>query len=239
MKTKLVSASLALGLIFLPTTQAQADVVSISHTFSGFAFEKTNISAAMTSEIRTWLASNTGFTSVSCFGFTGYNVFNRTKAFMMNLATTRAKNICNFVKNNYPGIRIDSIGGIPSTSRNPNSRRVTITLGKTGNSIGGGGTGDGTATGVTATCDTSVNVKMTSRLFHGDLYLNQVVISDISSNCAGKKLDFYLVDSASNQLGVSMNRPVSGTTLTIPYTAFDVTAVKTTQVSSVAISIHD
>ena len=232
--TSVAAALLATGM----TAPAQSDTVSISKTFSGFTFEKPSLTLDMRTQIKAWLEANSGFTSVSCFGYTGHNVFNRTAAFMKTLAVTRAKNTCNYVRKLATGLKLDSVSGIPSPSRNPSSRRVTITLSKEGTSIGNGGTGDGSGTGVTGTCDDQVFIKMKSRLLHADLYFSEMAITDISANCNGKKLDAYLVDADGNQLAVAMDRPISGTSLTLGYSLFTPNEVKTTTVNSVAISIH-
>ncbi|MEY4390869.1 MAG: hypothetical protein RLZZ400_612, partial [Actinomycetota bacterium] len=179
------SSALVVALCFgALTPPASADTVSISRTFSGFEFERTNLTSAMKNDIKSWLLANGDFTQVSCFGFTGYNVFNRTKAFMDKLAKTRATATCNYVKTIAKSAKVMSVGGVPSSSKNPSSRRVTITISKEGTGFGGG-TGGGDGTGVTATCDDNVVIKMRSRLFRGDLYFGQMNISDINSNCRG------------------------------------------------------
>lgn len=230
-------ASLATALVggsFAPA--AQADVVSISRTFSGFEFEKTTLSSAMKLEIKNWLLSNGDFTQVSCFGFTGYNVFNRTKKFMDKLAKTRASATCNYVKAIASSAKIVSIGGVPSSSKNPSSRRVTITISKEGSGFGGG-SGGGQGNGVTATCDDQVLIKMRSRLFRGDLYFGQMNISDISANCKGKQMDIYLTDSNSNELAKALDLPISGSTLTLLFSSLTTPDVKSTDIAGVAISI--
>ncbi|MEY4349556.1 MAG: hypothetical protein RL719_853, partial [Actinomycetota bacterium] len=172
----LVALALALGLIAFSQSSASADTVSISKTFSGFEFEKTAVTPDMKAAIQTWIALNADFTQVSCFGYTGYNVFNRSKAFLNKLAVTRANAVCKFVNRISAKTKIKSTGGIPSSSKNPSSRRVTITLTRTG-VIDPGGTGDGSATGVIGTCDNTITVKMKSRLLRGDLYFSQINMS--------------------------------------------------------------
>jgi hypothetical protein len=237
-----LSALLAVGVTLGPGVQAaSADVVTISHTFSGFEFEKTALSVDMKTAIQAWLALNPDFTQVSCFGFTGYNVSRRSSGFMKKLAITRAKNSCNFIKLLQPGVRILSTGGVPSSSQNPNSRRVTITLSRNGSlpTGGGGGTGDGNGGNTVGTCDNNIIVKMRSRLFKNDLYFAQMALSDISLNCKGKQLDVYLTDASGTELGHCLNKPVTGTTLTLNYTDFSYLEIKSTTVDKVAFSVHD
>lgn len=246
MKSKIaeVAATLVLAspsLLFLAPTEATADTVSISKTFSGFEFEKTIVTAPMKAEIQSWIAKNPDFTQVSCFGYTGYNVFNRTHAFLQKLADTRAKATCAFMTRVDKKLKVVSTSGIPSTSKNPSSRRVTITLTRNGiiTPGTGGGTGDGSGTGVIGTCDDTITVKMKSRLLRGDLYFNQINMSDIAGTCKGKFMDVYFMDAGSTELAHSMNKPISGATLSLVYSEFSTAEIRSTTIDRVAISIHD
>ena len=230
-------ASLALSVLVLTAPGARADVVSISRTFSGFEFEKPSLTTDMKNAIKAWMLSNGDFTEVSCFGYTGHNVFNRPSAFMNKLAKTRALKTCNYVKSLASSIKIASTGGVPSNSKNPNSRRVTITLSREGNSIGGG-TGPGGGTGVTGTCDDNVTVKMRSRLLRGDLYFSQMNITDINAGCKGLNMDVYLVDGSGNELASAKDLAISTTSLTFGFSVLNNKDIKSTDVASVAISIR-
>jgi hypothetical protein len=229
---------LALGLSTISQSSASADTVSISKTFSGFEFEKTAVTPDMKASIQAWIALNADFTQVSCFGYTGYNVFNRSKAFLNKLAVTRAKNTCAFVNRISSKTKVKSTGGIPSTSKNPSSRRVTVTLTRSG-IIDPGGTGDGTATGVIGTCDKNIIVKMRSRLLLGDLYFSQIVLSDISNNCKSKFMDIYFTDANGAELSQALNKPVTGATLSLLWSEFSANELLSTTVAKVVISIHD
>ena len=246
MKSKIaaVAATLVLAapsLLFLAPSAANADTVSISKTFSGFEFEKTVVTSAMKAEIQAWIALNPDFTQVSCFGYTGYNVFNRSKAFLQKLAVTRAKSTCLFLTKVDKKLKVISTSGIPSTSKNPSSRRVTITLTRNGiiTPGSGGGTGDGSGTGVIGTCDDTITVKMKSRLLRGELYFNQINMSDIAGTCKGKFMDVYFMDASSTELAHVMNKPISGATLSLVYSDFSTAEIRSTTIDRVAISIHD
>ena len=234
----LVALALALGLTAFSQSSASADSVSISKTFSGFEFEKTAVTPDMKAAIQTWIALNADFTQVSCFGYTGYNVFNRTKAFLNKLAVTRAKNTCAFVNRISAKTKVKSTGGIPSSSKNPSSRRVTVTLTRSG-IIDPGGTGDGSATGVIGTCDNSITVKMKSRLLRGDLYFSQINMSDISNNCKSKFMDIYFTDADGAELAQALNKPVTGATLSLLWSDFSTLELLSTTLAKVVISIHD
>jgi hypothetical protein len=234
----LVALSLALGLTAISQSSASADTVSISKTFSGFEFEKTAVTPDMKAAIQTWIALNADFTQVSCFGYTGYNVFNRSKAFLNKLAVTRAKAVCKFVNRISSKTKIKSTGGVPSSSKNPSSRRVTITLTRTG-IIDPGGTGDGSATGVIGTCDNTITVKMKSRLLRGDLYFSQINMSDISNNCKSKFMDIYFTDADGAELAQALNKPVTGTTLSLLWSDFSTLELLSTTLAKVVVSIHD
>ena len=234
----LVALALALGLTAFSQSSASADSVSISKTFSGFEFEKTAVTPDMKAAIQTWIALNADFTQVSCFGYTGYNVFNRSKAFLNRLAVTRANAVCKFVNRISAKTKIKSTGGIPSSSKNPSSRRVTITLTRTG-VIDPGGTGDGSATGVIGTCDNTITVKMKSRLLRGDLYFSQINMSDISNNCKSKFMDIYFTDADGAELARALNKPVTGATLSLLWSDFSTLELLSTTLAKVVISIHD
>jgi hypothetical protein len=234
----LMALALALGVTVISQSSASADTVSISKTFSGFEFEKTAVTPDMKAAIQTWIALNADFTQVSCFGYTGYNVFNRSKAFLNKLAVTRAIAVCKFVNRISAKTKIKSTGGIPSSSKNPSSRRVTITLTRTG-IIDPGGTGDGSGTGVIGTCDSSITVKMRSRLLLGDLYFSQISLSEISNNCKSKFMDIYFTDANGAELAQALNKPVTGATLSLLWSEFSANELLSTTVAKVVISIHD
>lgn len=233
-----MALALAIGLSVVVPSSASADTVSISKTFSGFEFEKTAVTPDMKAAIQTWIALNANFTQVSCFGYTGYNVFNRSKAFLQKLAVTRAKSVCKFVNRISSKTKIKSTGGIPSSSKNPSSRRVTITLTRTG-IIDPGGTGDGSATGVIGTCDNNITVKMKSRLLLGELYFSQIVMSDISNNCKSKYMDVYFTDANGAELAQALNKAVIGATLSLLWSEFSDSELLSTTVARVVISLHD
>lgn len=234
----LVALAVACGVTLLAQSSASADTVSISKTFSGFEFEKTSVTPAMKAAIQAWVALNADFTQVSCFGYTGYNVFNRSKTFLQKLAVNRAKAVCKFVNRISSKTKIKSTSGIPSSSKSPSSRRVTITLTRTG-IIDPGGTGDGSGTGVIGTCDSNITVKMKSRLLRGELYFSQINMSDISNNCKSKFMDVYFTDANGAELAQAMNKAVTGATLSLLWSEFSVSELLSTTIARVVISIHD
>lgn len=244
MKLKVAKIAVALvlaapSLVIIGDGSASADTVSISKTFSGFEFEKTMITPPMKAEIQAWIAKNSDFTQASCFGYTGYNVFNRSRAFLQKLAVSRAKATCSFLNRIDKKLKIVSTSGIPSTSKNPSSRRVTVTLTRTGIIIPGSGTGDGSGTSVVGTCDDNITAKMKSRLLRAELYFNQVNFSAINSTCNGKFMDVYFMDAAGAELAHAMNKAITATTLSLLWSDFSTTEILSTAVARVAISIHD
>jgi len=244
MKMKAVRLFVALALtaaswLVVGENSASADTVSISKTFSGFDFEKTLITPPMKAEIQAWIAKNTEFTQVSCFGYTGYNVFNRSRAFLQKLAVSRAKATCTFLTRIDKNLKIVSTSGIPSTSKNPSSRRVTVTLTRNGIITPGSGTGDGTGTSVVGTCDDNITAKMKSRLLRADLYFNQINFSAINATCKGKFMDVYFMDASDAELAHAMNKAITTTTLSLLWSDFSATEIISTVVARVAISIHD
>lgn len=244
MKTKYAAIKVALllaapSVLALAPTPASADIVSISKTFSGFEFEKTAVTAPMQAEIQAWIAKNSDFTQVSCFGYTGYNVFNRTHAFLQKLAVSRATATCGFLKKIDRKLRVVGSSGIPSTSKNPSSRRVTVTLTRNGIITPGNGTGDGTGTSVVGTCDDNIVAKMKSRLLHADLYFSQVNMSDIAGTCKGKFMDVYFMDASGAELAHAMNKAITGGTLSLLWSDFSTAEMLSTTIAKVAISIHD
>jgi len=236
LSSQLVLALLSTQLLF--AAPASADTVQISRTFSGFEFEQTKLTALMKSQIQEWIAKNPDFKDVTCFGYTGFNVFNRSRAFMQKLARTRALATCNYVARLNPAFKVKTIGGVPSSSKNPSSRRVTITLTRQG-VIEPGGSGPGDGVGVIATCDDNIKAKMRARLLRGNLYFSELQLSEISANCRGKKADFYFTDASNQELAQVKDITVNGSALTLIWSQLSVTEILSTAIAQVVVSIHD
>jgi hypothetical protein len=244
MRSKFTRSSLAIALallapLALAAPQALATAKTATKTFSGFQLEKTVLTPAMKKAMKAWVTANPDFNQVSCFGYTGYNLHNRPQDFLQKLAVSRAKATCSYLVSLNKNLKVLSTSGIPSSSKNANSRRVTVTLTKKASSGGGGTINNGDGTAVVGTCDSSVNVKMRSRLLHADLYFNQMVVSSISSTCASKYMDVYLMDTAGTELAHVMNKQINGPTVTLLWSDFSTLEVLSTTVRKVAISIHD
>jgi len=233
-----LSLALAAGALLVSSSPASSTVERVSKTFSGFAFEKTIITPSMKVQIKAWVAKNPNYTSVSCFGYTGYNVKKRTQQFLNRLAVQRAKKICALVNSIDSGVAIASTGGIPSSSKDPNARRVTVTLSREA-VPSDGGSGDGTGTSVVGTCDNNITAKMKSRLLHSDLYFNQIILSAISTTCNGKYMDVYFMDASGSELANVMNKKIVATSITLLWSDFSTTELLSTTIAKVAISIHD
>lgn len=97
-------------------------------TVTGFEFERGALTSATKRDIRAWLAGKTGFTKVTCIGYTGYNWNNRSKAYLTKLALARATNVCNYIHTLKPSIVVKSKTAKRDTSYKNAARRVIATI---------------------------------------------------------------------------------------------------------------
>jgi hypothetical protein len=97
-------------------------------TVTGFEFEKGALTTATKKAIRAWLAGKTGFTKVTCVGYTGYNYNKRSKAYLTKLALSRATNVCNYIHTLRPNIVVKSKTAKLDTSKKSATRRVVATI---------------------------------------------------------------------------------------------------------------
>lgn len=67
------------------------------------------------------------------------------------------------------------------------------------------------------TCDDGVETSMRSRLVGGTFYFRSITISDIHSDCVGKRLDVYLLDSANAEISSVAGITITGPTLTVAF----------------------
>ena len=109
-------------------------VVTVTHgnrnyIISGFKFEKSDISTAMYSKLRSWLNANRNVTEVTCTGYTGFNQNKLTPAQLAKLGKDRAVHVCNYLKKLRPSLVTKLAKPVASTSKNSAMRRVVI-LGK-------------------------------------------------------------------------------------------------------------
>jgi len=222
------------GMIVLSASKSHAASNQITRSFTGFAFEKSQLTPAMKTEISNWVASHPGFGLVSCTGFTGFNVKKRDQAFLQNLAVARAETICDFIHSSNGGIAVHSTKGIPGDGKNASARRVSVTLFKVPDAGNGGGTGTVTV----GVCDSSLTATMQSRIVSGTFYFSVINIKDISRTCKGNVLDIYLLDSEGNQLASALNNVISKTSLTANYSLFTPTDIHSDEIKQVAFEIR-
>ena len=224
---------IVLGSILISSNDAQAAQPKITKSFTGFAFEKSVLTASMKTKISAWIKANPGYNVVSCVGYTGYNAKNRTKAFIEKLAITRSKNICTYIKSKNGGITIQSTKGIPGTGKTADARKVTVTLIKIDNSGGGNGT-------VTiGQCDNSLTAAMQSRVITSTFYFSSIAVRNIATECKGSVIDIYLLDSTGTQLAASMGNTITSTSIRVGYALFSPVQVESWLIRSVAFEIRD
>ena len=112
-----------------PVTPPAGHPSPIKNSFSGFRTEKSALTPALKKAIRAWLHGKTGFTKVSCEGYTGNNFRKRSSAFITALATARATNTCAYVHQLYPSITVSGTSVHKTTSTNDAIRKTVIHLG--------------------------------------------------------------------------------------------------------------
>lgn len=228
----IISLSLA---TWFGTPSAQAADQILGKNFTGFAFEKSALTNAMKTSIKSWILANASeeFTIVSCTGYTGFNANRRDRAFLERLARNRAKNVCDYVKTIKSVITISSTQGIPGNGKDASARKVQVRLIAPDGSSGGGGSI------VVGLCDSSISIKMRSRISAGEFRLDTVALSSIATNCKGKVLDIYLLDSSGNQLASASDQPISGTSVLIRYVSFSPSNIQSNLIRKVAIEIRE
>lgn len=219
------------GLVIAYGGRAHAETQSITRTFSGFAFEKSELNLGMKKEIKEWAKSNPEYTVASCVGFTGQNVKKRSQTFLQKLATARAKNICNYIHRVNGGVTIYSTQGIPGNGKTAAARRVKVTLYKPTS-------GDGNSLISVGVCDSSLNVVMRSRWSQDDFYFSSITIRDIASSCKGNVLDVYLLDKDGNQLASSLDNQITKSFLRLSFSLFDNQNVPSNLISKVAFELR-
>ena len=222
-----------IGISLVTAPNAEATQEKVTTSFTGFAFEKSVVTKAMKTRINKWVDSNKGYALVTCIGYTGYNVKNRTQAFLQKLAISRAKSICDYIRSKNGGIAIQSTRGIPANGKTADARKVTVTLIKVDSS--GGGTGTVTI----GICDRALTASMQSRIQDGDFYFSKITVRDISSTCRNKLMDIYFLDGAGNQIGASMGFTIYSTSITVPYTEFSPLRIESDSIKTVAFEIRD
>ena len=238
MKFNKLFAALALllivvGSLLISSSDADAAQPRITKSFTGFAFEKSVLTLSMKKQITTWVKANPGYSMVSCVGYTGYNVKNRTKAFITKLAVSRSKNICDYIHAKNGGISVQSTKGVPGKGKTADARKVTVTLIKVDTSGGGNGT-------VTVgPCDNSLTAVMQSRVVVSTFYFSSIAVRDISTNCKGSVIDIYLLDSTGSQLAASMGNTIVNTSIRVGFASFTPNDVESYLIRSVAFEIRD
>ncbi|MEY4417742.1 MAG: hypothetical protein RIQ88_180 [Actinomycetota bacterium] len=222
---------ITVGSTLVMTAKANAAGDSITKTFSGFAFEKPDLNLLMKSQIKTWIKSNPDYSVASCVGFTGQNVKKRSAAFLQKLATDRAKNICNYIRNVSGAISVYSTQGIPGNGTTAAARKVKVTLYKSSNAGGNGNI----AVGV---CDNSLTATMQSRIQQGEFYFSQISIKNISTSCKGNIFDVYFIDADGNQIASSLNNSILKTILNLSYSSFTPRDIRSDRIARVAFEIR-
>lgn len=67
------------------------------------------------------------------------------------------------------------------------------------------------------TCDDDVQTSMRSRLVSGAFYFRSITISDIHSDCIGKRLDVYLLNASDSEISSIAGISITGSSLTVSY----------------------
>jgi hypothetical protein len=223
---------IVVGLAFVTSGKAGAEPAQISTTFTGFAFEKSEVTLNMKKKIKAWVLANPNYNVASCVGYTGHNVKNRSKAFLEKLATARSKNICDYIRRITGTMTINSTLGYTGDGKTAEARKVTVTL------LNASGNDGGTGVVTIGQCDNSLNVSMQSRITASDFYFNNITIRDISASCSGNIMDIYFLDADGNQIASSMANPISKTYLRVSYQLFNPTLIPSNQISKVAFEIR-
>lgn len=102
----------------------------VSGTIRGFKFERAKLENSSKQAVSSLLDGLTGYTKVSCVGYTGYNYYHRPIASLKRLAYNRAKNVCDYIHRLDPTIRVTTIRTVNETSKRSATRRVVVTLKK-------------------------------------------------------------------------------------------------------------
>jgi len=222
-----------LGSLLIGSSDAKAAQTKVTKSFTGFAFEKSVLTLSMKIKISAWIKANPGYSMVSCVGYTGYNVKNRTKAFIEKLAVSRSKSICDYIHSKNGGISIQSTKGIPGKGKTADARKVTVTLIKVAAS--GGGNGPVTV----GQCENSLSAVMQSRVIVSTFYFGSIAVRDISANCKGSVIDIYLLDGTGTQLAASMGNTINTGSIRVGYAAFTPNQVESYLIRSAAFEIRD
>jgi hypothetical protein len=135
----------------------------------------------------------------------------------------------------------DGADGIPGVPGAPGASGPAGPPGASGS--GGGGSSSGSSSfGQGAlrvgTCDSAITTSLRSRLVTGTFYFKRIALSDLASDCNGKAIDIYLLDSSDNELA-TYTGTVSGSTLTVDYTSFTTTNILASAINNVALEIAD
>jgi hypothetical protein len=224
---------IALGLVLVYSDESKAAEQKVTKVFTGFAFEKSVVTTSMKKSISAWLNANPDYNMVTCVGYTGQNVKNRSKAFIQKLAATRSKNICDYINTKNDAITVQSTRGVPGNGKTADARKVTVTLIKVDGSEGGGGT---VTVGV---CDKSLTAVMRSRISSGMFYFGTISIRDIATSCRGKVVDVYFLDADGNQISVAVASTIYSSSITIGYSSFAPSIIESDRIKSVAFEIRD
>lgn len=224
---------IVLGISLVASQEAKADQEKVTITFTGFAFEKSVLTTSMKKQIAAWVKSNPGYSMVTCVGYTGQNVKNRTKAFIQKLAVARSKSICNYIHFKNGGVAVQSTRGIPGDGKTADARKVTVTLIKVDTS--GGGTGTVTI----GICDRALTATMQSRIHFGDFYFSKINIRDISTSCKNKLMDIYFLDADGDQVGASIGFTIYSSSIIVDYSTFSPQNIRSDAIKTVAFEIRD
>lgn len=213
-----------------------ADIIK-TKSFTGFAFEKSTVTTAMKTQIKAWVkaTATSGYTFVSCTGYTGYNVNRREAVFLQTLAETRARNICNYIHSLKNVLAVNNTEGIPGDGKSATARKVTVRIIKPDTGGNGGGTGEV----VIGSCDNAIKATMRSRVASGEFYFASITVKEIATACKNKVLDVYFLDTNGDQLGVSAENVITTTSITLAYTLFSPNNMKSNEIKKVAFEFRD
>jgi hypothetical protein len=223
---------IVIGSLLIGTSKANAAPTQLSKTFTGFAFEKSDVTLNMKKQIKAWVLEHPEYNVASCVGYTGQNVKNRSKQFLENLANARSKNICDYIRRVSGNVTINSTLGYTGNGKTAEARKVTVTL-----LVANGGDG-GSGVVTIGQCDNSLKVTMQSRVASGEFYFFLITVKDISTSCSGNVMDIYFLDADGNQLANSMDNEITKTWLRVGYSLFTPTGILSNQIKKVAFEIR-
>lgn len=105
----------------------------MSRTVTGFEFEKSVENQAVKVRIQS-VVNEVGYQQpvrITCQGFTGFNWHSRSSAFLIKLATARAKLTCSRLQETFPTAQVEVLKPRNLSSKSPLARKVVVVFHRT------------------------------------------------------------------------------------------------------------